>query len=63
MGRGRWEFEALGPDETRVSFSCQVRSNRLLMHIGFMIAGERGHNMVYKELLAALKTKVEATKR
>jgi len=54
VGRGRWEFESLGAAETRVSFHCAVRSNRLLMHLGFAIAGERGHNQVYQELLAAL---------
>ncbi len=57
VGRGRWLFDALAPDATRVSFYCQVRSNRLLMHIGFIIAGEKGHNMVYQEILAALKVR------
>lgn len=57
VGQGRWEFEALAPEETRVSFHCKVRSNRLLMHIGFAIAGERGHNAVYQELLAALEAR------
>ncbi len=61
VGRGRWEFDVLAEDSTRVSFYCQVRSNRLLMHIGFAIGGERGHNMVYQELLAALKTRAEAS--
>jgi ribosome-associated toxin RatA of RatAB toxin-antitoxin module len=60
VGQGRWEFEALAPEETRVSFTCQVRSNRLLMHLGFALGGERGHNMVYQELLAALKARAEA---
>jgi hypothetical protein len=60
VGKGRWVFESLGEDLTRVSFFCQVRSNRLLMHIGFAIAGEKGHNMVYQELLAALKIRAEA---
>ena len=60
VGLGRWEFEALGPDATRVSFYCQVRSNTLVMHLGFWIAGEKGHNMVYSEILAALKAKAEA---
>jgi uncharacterized protein YndB with AHSA1/START domain len=60
VGRGRWEFETLAPGETRVSFHCRVRSNRLLMHIGFAIAGERGHKMVYKEILAALKARAES---
>ncbi len=57
VGRGRWEFEALGTDTTRVSFHCQVRSNTLLMHIGFALGGERGHNMVYQHILAALKAR------
>ena len=51
--------EVVGEDATRVSFSCQVRSNRWLMHIGFALGGERGHNKVYQELLAALKTRAE----
>jgi len=60
VGQGRWEFEPLGADRTRVSFHCQVSSNRLLMHVGFLIAGEKGHNMVYQELLAALKERAES---
>lgn len=60
VGRGRWELEALAADRTRVSYHCQVRSNRLLMHIGFLLGGERGHHMVYRELLAALKARTEA---
>jgi ribosome-associated toxin RatA of RatAB toxin-antitoxin module len=60
VGRGRWEFEPLSEHSTRVSFHCQVRSNRLLMHIGFALGGERGHNRVYQELLAALKARAEA---
>lgn len=55
VGRGRWEFEPLGPSRTRVSFFCAVRSNRLLMHLGFLVVGEKGHNRVYQELLAALR--------
>ena len=60
VGRGRWEFEPLSEHSTRVSFHCQVRSNRLLMHIGFALGGERGHNRVYQELLAALKVRAES---
>ena len=59
VGTGRWEFDAFAPDETRVSFHCRVKSNRLLMHVGFAIVGKRGHNMVYQELLAALKKRGE----
>jgi ribosome-associated toxin RatA of RatAB toxin-antitoxin module len=55
VGRGRWEFDALSPERTRVSFHCKVRSNTLLMHVGFALGGERGHNMVYQELLVALE--------
>jgi ribosome-associated toxin RatA of RatAB toxin-antitoxin module len=61
VGRGRWTFDALSGDSTRVSFHCQVRSNRLLMHVGFLLGGERGHNMVYQKLLAALNARAEAT--
>ena len=60
VGTGQWVFDALSESSTRVSFHCQVRSNRLLMHVGFLLAGERGHNMVYQELLAALKVRTEA---
>jgi len=62
VGRGRWAFEALGPEKTRVSFHCQVRSNRLLMHVGFALGGEKGHKMVYREILAALRARVEGTR-
>jgi hypothetical protein len=31
------------------------------MHIGFLLGGEKGHNMVYQELLAALKARAEAS--
>jgi uncharacterized protein YndB with AHSA1/START domain len=55
VGRGRWEFEPLGPNRTRVSFWCAVRSNSWLMHLGFLVAGEKGHNAVYQEILAALR--------
>jgi hypothetical protein len=55
VGRGRWEFEALGPNRTRVSFFCAVRSNSLLMHVGFLVGGEKGHNSIYQEILAALQ--------
>ena len=61
VGSGRWQFDAQDEGATRVSFYCQVRSNSLLMHIGFVVAGERGHNMVYKEILAALKVRAEAS--
>jgi ribosome-associated toxin RatA of RatAB toxin-antitoxin module len=60
VGLGRWEFEALTPTTARVSFHCQVRSNRWLMHVGFLLGGEKGHNMVYQQLLAALKARAEA---
>ncbi|MAI80691.1 MAG: hypothetical protein CL917_17250 [Deltaproteobacteria bacterium] len=59
VGVGRWEFEQIAGEKTRVSFFCQVRSNTLLMHIGFFLGGERGHNGVYQELLAALKAHTE----
>jgi uncharacterized protein YndB with AHSA1/START domain len=61
VGRGRWLFEALTQHAARASFHCQVRSNRLLMHLGFALAGERGHHMVYRELLAALKSRAEGS--
>jgi uncharacterized protein YndB with AHSA1/START domain len=60
VGRGRWEFDPVSPDTTRVSFHCGVRSNSLLMHIGFLLGGKKGHNMVYQQILAALKARAEA---
>ena len=60
VGTGRWTFEALAPNTTRVSFHCKVKSNTWLMHIGFAIAGKKGHNMVYTQILDALKKKCEA---
>ena len=62
IGRGCWQFDTLAEDAARVSFTCQVRSNRLLMHLGFAMGGERGHHMVYRELLAALKARAEGSK-
>lgn len=61
IGSGRWEFEAVSEVATRVSFYCRVRSNSLLMHIGFALAGEKGHNRVYQQILAALKARAEAS--
>jgi uncharacterized protein YndB with AHSA1/START domain len=60
VGSGRWVFDSLSANRTRVSFACQVRSNRWLMHLAFLVAGEQGHNRVYQELLAALKARAEA---
>jgi ribosome-associated toxin RatA of RatAB toxin-antitoxin module len=60
VGEGRWVFEEVAPDTTRVSFYCKVRSNSWLMHVGFALGGEMGHHMVYEELLAALKAHAEA---
>jgi len=58
VGTGRWVFEPLGDERTKVSFYCEVRSNSWLMHIGFLLGGERGHNMVYQDLLATLAAHV-----
>lgn len=60
VGKGRWSFEPLGNGATRVSFWCHVHSNTWLMHLGFLLAGERGHNQVYQDLLAALKARHES---
>ena len=61
VGEGRWEFEALVSEETRVSFHCQVRSNRLLMHIGMALGGEAGHKSVYRGILSALDVRARRT--
>ena len=60
VGKGRWRFEPLDDGRTRVSFWCDVRSNSWLMHVGFVLGGERGHNMVYQDVLAALRARHEA---
>ena len=60
MGRGRWQFDPVSPDVTKVSFHCSVRSNRWLMHLFFLLGGEKGHNRVYQEILAALKARAES---
>ena len=60
LGKGRWEFEPVGDARTKVSFWCNVRSNTLMMHLGFLLTGEKGHNDVYQELLTALREKVRA---
>ncbi len=60
VGRGRWEFEPIDEHRTKVSFWCDVRSNSLIMHIGFLFGGEKGHNGVYQEILTALQEKVRA---
>ncbi|MCH2173520.1 SRPBCC family protein [Myxococcota bacterium] len=57
VGHGRWAFEAISPEDTRVSFRCRVRSNRVLMHVGFALMGERGHNAVYQSILASLRAR------
>ena len=58
VGRGRWMFVPIDEKRTKVSFWCDVRSNSLLMHIGFLLGGEKGHNGVYQEILRALQEKV-----
>ncbi len=60
VGRGRWELEPAGEGRTRVAFHCAVRSNTWLMHLGFLLGGEKGHHMVYEQLLAALKDRAES---
>jgi ribosome-associated toxin RatA of RatAB toxin-antitoxin module len=60
MGKGRWQFDSVSPDVTNVSFFCNVRSNRWLMHLFFLLGGKKGHNMVYQEILAALKARAES---
>lgn len=59
VGEGRWEFDERGPNETEVSFFCKVRSNNLMMHLGILLTGAKGHNRVYQEILGALKKRVE----
>ena len=60
LGRGRWSLTPVEGEQTRVSFHCQVRSNRWWMHLGIALTGARGHNQVYQQLLRALKERVEA---
>ena len=60
VGRGRWMFVPIDENRTKVSFWCDVRSNSLMMHLGFLFGGEKGHNGVYHESLSARKEKVAA---
>ena len=60
IGKGRWAFEPIDETRTKVSFWCDVRSNSVMMHIGFLFGGEKGHNGVYQEILGALREKVGA---
>ena len=60
VGRGRWTFEPLSENRTRVSFHCAVRSNALIMHLGILFGGEKGHNDVYQEILKALEKRAGA---
>ena len=57
-GTGIWTFEQQGKS-TRVTYHCAVRSQGLMMHIGFLLTGAKGHNMLYQQLLRALKKRVE----
>ncbi len=57
-GTGVWTFEQQGKT-TRVTYYCAVESVGLMMHVGFLLTGAKGHNMLYQQLLRALKKRVE----
>ena len=59
IGTGVWTFEPKG-DATVATFTCRVRSNTLMSHIGAVILGARGHHAVYKTGLAGLKARCES---
>lgn len=58
-GTGIWTFEPQGR-ATKVTYFCKVSSVGLMMHVGFLLTGAKGHNMLYQQLLRALKKRVEA---
>lgn len=60
LGTGVWTFAESHDGWTTASFHCVVESNRLLMHVGFMLGGELGHKLTYRGLLAALKLHCES---
>ena len=58
-GTGVWTFEPQGK-ATKVTYHCAVHSQGLMMHVGFVLTGAKGHNLVYQKLLRALKKRCES---
>jgi hypothetical protein len=58
-GNGEWSFDQQGKT-TKVSYHCAVSSQDMMMHIGFLLTGTKGHNRLYQQLLHALKRRAEA---
>jgi len=58
VGTGVWTFEPQGA-LTAATFTCAVRSNNLLNHIGVALMGAGPHHSVYKTGLAGLKARCE----
>ena len=59
VGTGVWTFEDNGKTTT-ATFTCSVRSNNVMTHIGTALIGSRGHHGVYGTGLAGLKARCEA---
>ena len=59
IGTGVWTFEESG-GTTTATFTCDLRSNNLMSHIGIALIGARGHHGVYKTGLAGLKQACES---
>ena len=59
LGTGVWTFTPKG-NATVATFTCSVRSNNLMAHIGTALLGARGHHGVYATGLAGLKTRCES---
>ena len=58
-GTGVWNFTPTD-NGTLASFTCKVSSKSWLTHIGFIVAGAKGHKDAYKKILADLKEHCEA---
>ena len=59
VGKGTWTFTPKG-DGTVASFHCAVRGNTLPMRMAFKLTGPIAHNVVYAQILKALKKRCEA---
>ena len=58
-GTGVWTFDKT-QNGTRVSYGCEVRSQTLIMHVGFILLGAKAHSNIYQKMLKKLKSHCEA---
>jgi len=59
VGSGVWTFEGNGKTTT-ATFTCSLRSNNVMAHIGTALLGARAHHGVYHTGLAGLKARCES---